>query len=153
MESTASKTEKKSFCLTLFMARHVLLTKSKISLHHHRCCVLIFMPQKSPRKNVKLIFFLNFIHKKKNTNKAIENAMKNYGFLETTESDFELRLFSFIWRKKRKKWERKERRKNVNFFVASNLSIRRTTTTRFYVILSRDMQINVLINNLLILQN
>jgi hypothetical protein len=77
LESTARETEKKSFCLTLFMARHVLLTKSKISLHHRRCCVLIFMPQKSPRKNKC----------KKNTNKAIENSMKNYGFLETTEND------------------------------------------------------------------
>lgn len=40
------------------------------------------MPQKSPqeKKNVKIKFF----YPQENTNKAIENAMKNYGFLETT---------------------------------------------------------------------
>lgn len=145
MESTTRETEKKSFCLTLFMARHVLLTKSKISLHHHRCCVLIFMPQKSPqeKKNVKINFF---IHKKIQTRQS-KMRWRIMDSWRRQRTKFKLRLISFIWRKKRKKW--KKRRKNVNFFfVASNLSIRQTATTRFYVILSRDMQINVLINNL-----
>lgn len=108
-----------TFCLTLFMARHVLLSESKISLLHFR-------------ESQSLCQFV--VYMRGNRRRRIMDS----------------------WTAKK---ERERHKKKNDNFVASNLSPLKPEqertykrTMRFYVILSRDMQINVLINNLLILK-